>query len=505
MIYDDNVISQGKLQEYASENHKDLEMSKLINIIKNGWPDHKSKLDSALKPYWNYREELVIIDNVVFKGHQIVIPTNFRNEVLSKIHYNHLGIEKSIIYAKQFVFWPLMNQDIENLVSNCTTCLTYQNQNQKETIINRNLPQRPWETVASDLFHFDGRDYLLVVDYYSKYPEVIHLKNNTTSENVIVQLKSVFARHGKPDNFLSDNGPQFSSVKFKQFLESWDIKRITSTPHYPQSNGFIERHVQTIKRLFKKAYHDNKDIYLCLLEYRNTPIGRNLPSPAQLLFSRSLKGQLPVNEKLLQPRVINSDYAVKLADRQETSAFHYNKNAKDLTDLDVNDKVMIYMYNGKWEPGIIVKIDNDRPRAYYVKHNRTGNIYNRNRRFLRKFKIDNFNNKDQDLHDTMYKDYLAKYEKTGNSSSDLLIESKTENPIVTNENSNVISENPTESVENPMLITENCEFNYSKPINCSENIFTKRGNSPLAMTLQNRTRSGREVKKPFYLKDYVSK
>lgn len=57
-----------------------------------------------VKLYWKYIDELVIINNVVFKGHQIVIPKNFRNEVLSKIFYNHLGIEKSIIYAKQFIF-----------------------------------------------------------------------------------------------------------------------------------------------------------------------------------------------------------------------------------------------------------------------------------------------------------------------------------------------------------------------------------------------------------------
>lgn len=88
--------------------------------------------------------------------------------------------------------------------------------------------------------------------------------------------------------------------------------RITSPPQYSQSNGSIEGLVQTIKRLFMKAYHDNKDIYLCLIEYCKTPIGRKLPSPAQLLFSRSLKGQLPVNENLLQPRLVDIDYFVRL-------------------------------------------------------------------------------------------------------------------------------------------------------------------------------------------------
>ncbi|KAF5292492.1 hypothetical protein FQR65_LT01636 [Abscondita terminalis] len=94
-------------------------------------------------------------------------------------------------------------------------------------------------------------------------------------------------------------------------MELWKIDQITSTPRYPQSNGFIERHVQTIKRILKKALHDKKDVYLCLLEYRNTPISVNMPSPAQILFSRRLNGQIPVSEKLLMPKLVDRECLVE--------------------------------------------------------------------------------------------------------------------------------------------------------------------------------------------------
>lgn len=214
MIYDDNITSPNKLECFAKESLTDPEMVNLTQVIKQGWPDHRNKLDYSVRPFWDFRHELVIVNGVVFKGHQIVIPRNFRKH-MRKIHYNHLGIQKTIMYAKELVHWPLMNKEIEDYISNCSTCLTYQNKNQKETIINSQLPNRPWQTIATDLFHLRGRDYLLIVDYFSKYPEIVNLKENTTSENIIKELKAIFARHGKPDRFSVTMVLNFLIIIFK--------------------------------------------------------------------------------------------------------------------------------------------------------------------------------------------------------------------------------------------------------------------------------------------------
>ncbi|XP_037504970.1 uncharacterized protein LOC119381052 [Rhipicephalus sanguineus] len=91
-----------------------------------------------------------------------------------------------------------------------------------------------------DLFHLNGQTFLLVVDYYSRFPEVVTLRS-TTARAVIDALKSIFARHGIPQGVRSDNGPPFSSQEFAAFAASYGFNHATSSPHYAQSNGEAER------------------------------------------------------------------------------------------------------------------------------------------------------------------------------------------------------------------------------------------------------------------------
>lgn len=186
-----------------------------------------------------------------------------------------------------------MSKEIEDIVTNCEACLRYQRANTKETYIPRDIPQGPWQVVGIDLYYYKGCDYLLVVDYYSKYVETAKL-NDTSSNTIIVHLKSIFARLGIPYIVYSDNGPQFQNVYFKSFAKNWNFEHQTSSPKYPQSNGMVERYVGTIKQMLKKCDYDGKDIYLALLEYRNTPITDKILSPVELMYGRKIRGILPI-------------------------------------------------------------------------------------------------------------------------------------------------------------------------------------------------------------------
>ena len=199
------------------------------------------------------------------------------------------------------VYWPGMLQDIEKTVANCAICLHHRNAQAKEPLKPHPIPDLPWQKVGADIFTLGGKDYLLVVDYLSKYPEVVELEDKTAA-TIIHKMKEVFGRQGRPEELMSDNMP-FGSYEFKGFARSWGITQHTSSPGFAQSNGQTERFVQTVKTMTKK---NDGDISLALLEYRNTPIAGTPYSPAQILMSRTLRSKLPVSKKTLKPTVVEA-------------------------------------------------------------------------------------------------------------------------------------------------------------------------------------------------------
>ena len=106
-------------------------------------------------------------------------------------------------------------------------------------MIAHELPDRPWQNVATDLFMLEDEQHLIVVDYYSRYSELERM-STTTSSAIVNKLKAIFAGHGIPEKLVSDNGPQFSALEFAHFANEWDFRLITSSPTYPQLNGLVE-------------------------------------------------------------------------------------------------------------------------------------------------------------------------------------------------------------------------------------------------------------------------
>ena len=138
-----------------------------------------------------------------------------------------------------------------------------------------------------DHFYYNSRLYLIVCDYFSKFPFIFQAKS-TSFANIKEQLEDLFRLEGTPDEIMSDNGPPFSSKEFNTFLSGLGIKHTTSSPNYPQSNGFIERQIQTVKRLMEKANSTGRSFQEALTSFRATPITEGMPSPAEILHGRSL-------------------------------------------------------------------------------------------------------------------------------------------------------------------------------------------------------------------------
>ena len=175
---------------------------------------------------------------------------------------------------------------IQEMVEKCTSCCEVRRQN-AEPMIATKFPELPWQKLGMDLFEFNKSTYLLVVDYYSLFIEIVKL-STLTSEEVVQYFKSIFARHRIPEEVIMDNGPQFVAQRFADFAQEYHFRHITSSPYHPRSNREAERAVGIIKSLLRKEC----DPYQALLTYRVTPLSNGY-SPYQLLMGWMLRSTLP--------------------------------------------------------------------------------------------------------------------------------------------------------------------------------------------------------------------
>ena len=334
----------------------------------------------SLRPYYPCRDELTTQNNLIFKAQNILIPPNLRADTLQKLHQSHQGIEKTKRLARESIFWPGMNSQIEQLVSTCPTCLHHANSNQREPLQPHDIPRRPWQKIGTDLFDWNGKPHLIVADYYSRYPEVAELRD-TKATTVIQNTKSFFSRHGIPETVISDNGPQYSSAEYKHFANQYNFAHTTISPKYPQSGGLHEKTVQTVKHTLEKCRVTQQDPYLALRGYRNTSIDG--VTPAQAFMSRRLRSNIPISQKRLQPETINhNQFQHTRIKQQQKQKKYFDKNSKSLPPLKKGDKVRFKKDpTSPWIPATVID-KHDTPRSYVIETN-NGSRYRRNRIHLR--------------------------------------------------------------------------------------------------------------------------
>ena len=195
------------MKQILKDQQEDEECLQIRNMMTNGWSETYKVTPERARPSWTFKEEIVENEEgLLMKGAQIIIPTSLRQEMLQRIH-GHLGIQMSRQRARDSVYCPNMNQEIERIVQICSTCQKYRNAQSKETLICHEIPEKPFEKVGADLFHFAKNNYLLVVDYTPKFFECTML-TETTSNAVVTAMKSIFLRYGIPKFLMTDNGPQ---------------------------------------------------------------------------------------------------------------------------------------------------------------------------------------------------------------------------------------------------------------------------------------------------------
>jgi hypothetical protein len=191
---------------------------------------------------------------------------------------------------------------------------------------------------------------------------------------VVTLTKQIFSEQGIPVKVISDNGPQYASEEYRRFAQDWNFDHVTSSPRFPQSNGFI------VKSALKKARESGIYPYLALLCLRTTPVDNVIPSPGELLMNRKLRSNLPIK---LRNNAQNKDIVHdRLSTRQENQKAYHDANAHGLPPLMIGQRVNVQdQQTGHWRTAV-VKEKCQEPRSYIVE-TPNGNRLRRNRNHLR--------------------------------------------------------------------------------------------------------------------------
>lgn len=373
------------LKRFQQETKNDQNLKLVKEYLENVWP--KRTLCGEIKHYHTLRNDLLIDNDLIYFNDRLIVPSSLRKHVLTIIHETHLGVAKTVKKMKQNFYWPGMVSDVTNMSSACLICQKFAKSKTKAPLNSHDIPNKPFMKIGIDIADYRGTNYLVIVDYFSRWIEAIKITSKS-STTIIHKLKEVFSRFGIPKTVISDNVP-LNSQEFKHFSCEWGFEIVTSSPYYPKSNGLAEKGVGIVKNMLKKCHETKGDLQLYLLNYRNSPVANLDVSPSELLNSRLMRSRIPMREDLLKPRVVPVEVYQKMIENQTQQKFQYNKTSRKCEEsFSKGEPVWVQdSLHGSWEEGeVIEKLQ--APRSYLIKM-KNGSIRRRNEIHLRKRKVTN--------------------------------------------------------------------------------------------------------------------
>lgn len=375
-------VAPNRLKNIIEETGKDEILKLVMKYVKTEWP--KKTENHLLKPFFKIKNEIFLeSDEFLTYNDRIIIPKSLRYLIMQKLHEPHMGLTKTLEKARQLVYWPNITVDIESFLRKCLECQKIQDNNRNIEIKTHEIVPIPFYKIGIDIGFFENKDYLILIDYYSKWIEIEFIKNKQIS-TIITVLEKIFATHGYPTIIISDNNP-FNSYEFAEFAKENSIQLNFTAPHHHQSNGMSENAVKIAKKILEK----NKNLNKALLEYRNTPIySRKNYTPAQIMFSRRCQTDIPINPKQLFSNVVEKEEIIKQIIKHENKIKeNYNKNVSKIETYNENEIVRFKMKleDKDWKLGKIITVKDERN----VIINNNGRNITRNIKFIRKYNKDN--------------------------------------------------------------------------------------------------------------------
>ena len=286
------------LTEIQEATNNDQTMKGLRASIRlNQWDN------DIVKPYKSVKDELTVTsENIILRGTRIVIPESLQQKAIDLALESHQRLAKTKALLREKVWFPGIDEATKKMIDRCIPCQSVGKPNPPQPLTMSKMPDAPWDKVDLDFYGpLPSGEYLLVViDRYSRYPEV-EIVRSTKASVVIPKLDKVFATHGIPSVVKADNGPPFNSDDFDRYLNTLGIEREPSTPEWPQCNAEVERFMQPLGKAVKTAHIEGRawqqELCRFLLQYRTTPHTTTQVPPSELLFNRVIRGRLPILHK----------------------------------------------------------------------------------------------------------------------------------------------------------------------------------------------------------------
>nr|XP_021183516.2 uncharacterized protein K02A2.6-like [Helicoverpa armigera] len=213
-----NLIEESfpiSFKDVARETEKDSVLCKIKGYVTFGWP---LTVTDAEKPYAARKQDLSVELGCLVYRYRVVIPSSLQKQVLAEIHDGHLGINKMKNLSRNYVYWPNLDRDIEDVCRGCTACGAVRDAPPHAPLHPWEFPLHPWHRVHADFADCGGTRYLIMVDAYSKWIEAIAMRK-TDAQATISAMRGIFSRFGLPSLLVTDNGPPFTSQEFKTFCK----------------------------------------------------------------------------------------------------------------------------------------------------------------------------------------------------------------------------------------------------------------------------------------------
>jgi transposase InsO family protein len=327
------------MERMRSETRRSTEMELLARRVIKGWPTKKHDTDKRIQQYWQQREDITVIDNLLLFRDRLIIPESMRRETMQSLHEGHITNERMQQRANETVYWPGMRKDIQSVAENCQKCAEGARKNPRLPLIQSAEVEFPLQRIGLDIAQTESEYWLIITDEYSGFITPVKIKTESSSE-VIAEIKKWMTMCGIPQKITTDNGACFASKAFRDFAKRMQIEVQYSAPNHHQGNGLAE---SGVKR-FKKLYDKKKDnIVEATIAENNTAKGRR-PSPASLFYNREVRnGKIQKSSKLRDGRqeVHREWMEIRKEERKRTERT-YNRGTREMKPIETNRGAMAY-------------------------------------------------------------------------------------------------------------------------------------------------------------------